>query len=142
MLSTESSTFHASRLASKPDTISPKTRETVQAFSVVPAMFYVQALRVRRIIKEQLTRLFDDVDILIVPTTPAPPPEGIASTGDSSFLSPWTQVGFPSATIPCGLSPDKLPIGLQIVGPPNGDGTVLAAAELGESLLGRLDLPG
>ena len=86
-------------------------------------------------------KLFSTSDILLMPTTPAPPPAGIASTGDASFLSPWSQVGFPAATIPCGLSPDGLPIGLQIVGPPNGDGAVLAAAEFGERLLGRLSLP-
>ncbi len=141
ILSIESSTFHASRLAGHPDTISPKTRTTIQAYSLVPAVYYLQAQRIRRVVRDELIKLFQSSDILIMPTTPAPPPAGIKSTGDASFLSPWSQVGFPSATIPCGLSPDGLPIGLQIVGPPNGEGAVLAAAEFGERLLGRLSLP-
>lgn len=141
ILSIESSTFHASRLASHPDTISGKTKSTIQAYSLVPAAYYLQAQRIRRVIREELVKLFRSFDVLIMPTTPTPPPAGIAATGDASFLSPWSQVGFPSATIPCGLSTDKLPIGLQIVGPPDGDGTVLAAAEFGERLLGRLSLP-
>ena len=141
ILNVESATFHASRLARHPDTISPKTRANIQAYSLVPATYYLQAQRIRRVLRDELVKLFSTSDILLMPTTPAPPPAGIASTGDSSFLSPWSQVGFPAATIPCGLSPDGLPIGLQIVGPPNGDGAVLAAAEFGERLLGRLSLP-
>jgi aspartyl-tRNA(Asn)/glutamyl-tRNA(Gln) amidotransferase subunit A len=141
ILNIESSTFHASRLANHPDTISPKTRANIQAYSLVPAVYYLQAQRIRRVLRDELVKLFRSFDILLMPTTPAPPPAGIASTGDASFLSPWSQVGFPSATIPCGLSPDGLPIGLQIVGPPNGEGAVLAAAEFGERLLGRLSLP-
>jgi aspartyl-tRNA(Asn)/glutamyl-tRNA(Gln) amidotransferase subunit A len=141
ILSIESSTFHASRLANHPDTISLKTRSTIQAYSLVPAIYYLQAHRIRHVLREELLKLFRTLDILIMPTTPAPPPAGIESTGDASFLSPWSHVGFPSATIPCGVSQDKLPIGLQIVGPPNGEGTVLAMAEFGERLLGRLSLP-
>ena len=141
VLSTESATFHASRLANHPDTINPKTRATVQAFSLVPAAYYLQAMRIRRLIRDQLLAMFDTTDILIMPTTPSPAPEGIASTGDASFLSPWSLVGFPAATVPCGLSPEGLPIGLQIVGPPGADGRVLAAAEYAEMHLGRLSLP-
>lgn len=141
ILSVESSTFHAARLAKHPDTISAKTRSTIQAYSLVPAVYYLQAQRIRRVLRNELVKLFDLFDVVIMPTTPAPPPAGIKSTGDASFLSPWSQVGFPSATIPCGVSPDNLPIGLQIVGPPDGEGAVLAAAAFGERLLGRLSLP-
>jgi aspartyl-tRNA(Asn)/glutamyl-tRNA(Gln) amidotransferase subunit A len=141
LLSTESATFHASRLADHPDTTNPKTRATVQAYSLVPAAYYLQAMRIRRLIRDELLRLFEASDVLIMPTTPAPAPHGIESTGDASFLSPWSLVGFPAATVPCGLSPDGLPIGLQIVGPSGADGRVLAAAEFAELHLGRLTLP-
>lgn len=141
ILNVESSTFHATRLAHHPGTISPKTRATIQAYSLVPALYYLQAHRIRRVLRDELVKLFETCDVLIMPTTPAPPPAGIESTGDASFLSPWSEVGFPSATIPCGVSPEALPIGLQIVGPPDGEGTVLAFAEFGERVLGRLSLP-
>lgn len=141
ILSTEMTTFHASRLASQREQMVTKHRLSVQAFSLVPAVYYLQALRIRRLIKEQLTALFEQTDILVMPTTPAPAPVGIAATGDASFLSPWSLVGFPAATVPCGISPDGLPIGLQLVGRPGSDGLVLAAAEFAEGFLGRLSLP-
>jgi aspartyl-tRNA(Asn)/glutamyl-tRNA(Gln) amidotransferase subunit A len=134
-------TYHASRLASQRARMSEKHRLSVEAFSLVPAVYYLQALRVRRVIKEQLEALFAEADIMLVPTAPGPAPEGIEGTGDASLLSPWSLVGFPAATVPCGLASNGLPLGLQLVGPPGGDGTVLAAAEFAESLLGRLSLP-
>jgi aspartyl-tRNA(Asn)/glutamyl-tRNA(Gln) amidotransferase subunit A len=141
IMSTEMATYHASRLASQRARMSEKHRLSVEAFSLVPAVYYLQALRVRRVIKEQLEALFAEADIMLVPTAPGPAPEGIEGTGDASLLSPWSLVGFPAATVPCGLASNGLPLGLQLVGPPGGDGTVLAAAEFAESLLGRLSLP-
>lgn len=140
LLSSESSAFHAARASVVPGKAAPKTLATIAAFSLVPAVYYIHAQRVRRLIRDALVGLFDDVDLLIMPTAPGPAPAGIASTGDSSMLSPWSQVGFPAATVPCGVA-NGLPLGLQIVGPPGHDGRVLAAAEHAESLLGLLALP-
>lgn len=140
ILSTEMATFHSARVATMPDRVVRKNRLAVESFRLLPAPFYIQAQRVRRLVRDAMAALFADFDILIMPTAPGPAPEGIASTGESTFLSPWSQVGFPAATVPCGLSMG-LPLGLQIVGPPGADGRVLAAAEHAESLLGQLTLP-
>ena len=49
----------------------------------------------------------------------------------------------PAATVPCGLSRDGLPVGLQIVGPMNADALVLRAAKAFESAhpFARVDQP-
>ena len=133
-------TYHASRHAEQPERMTPRHVQSVRAFSLVPATYYLQALRARRVLKEQLTSLFDQFDILAMPTTPAPAPEGLESTGDASLLSPWSLVGFPAATVPCGIT-DGLPLGLQLVGKAGSDATVLAAAAFAESILGQLELP-
>lgn len=141
IMSPEMVTYHADRHAEQAERMTPRHVQSVKSFSLVPATYYLQALRARRILKEQLTALFESVDVLIVPTTPAAAPAGIESTGDASLLSPWSLVGFAAATIPCGLSSDGLPLGLQLVGKAGSDNTVLAAARFAESLLGRLELP-
>ncbi|MEO8540396.1 MAG: amidase [bacterium] len=140
IMSPEMVTYHATRLAEQEDRMTPRHVQSVKAFSLLPVTYYIQALRARRILKEQLALLFDQFDILVMPTTPAPAPKGLDSTGDASLLSPWSLVGFPAATVPCGLS-NGLPLGLQLVGKPGSDTTVLAAAEFAESVLGLLDLP-
>lgn len=141
IMSPEMVTYHADRHAEKANLMTPRHVLSVRSFSLLPVTYYLQALRARRILKEQWTAVFDNFDVLIMPTTPAAAPAGIDSTGDASLLSPWSLVGFPAATVPCGLSPDGLPLGLQIVGKSGSDATVLAAARFAESLLGRLELP-
>jgi amidase len=43
-------------------------------------------------------------------------------------------------SLPCGFTSGKLPVGLQIIGPPRGEGRVLAGAKVLEDVLGMLDL--
>ncbi|RYG97055.1 MAG: hypothetical protein EON57_14265 [Alphaproteobacteria bacterium] len=92
-------------------------------------------------LRDAMLPLFAAHHVLVMPTTPAPAPEGIESTGNASLLTPWSLLGFPAATIPCGLADNGLPLGLQIVGPPGRDDLVIQAAIAAERVLGRLDLP-
>jgi Asp-tRNA(Asn)/Glu-tRNA(Gln) amidotransferase A subunit family amidase len=140
IMSPEMVTYHAPRHAEQRKLMAPRHAQSVRAFSLVPATYYLQALRARRILKEQLTEMFDRFDILAMPTTPAPAPKGLESTGDASLLSPWSLVGFPAATVPCGLA-NGMPLGLQLVGKAGSDAKVLAAAAFAESVLGTLELP-
>jgi aspartyl-tRNA(Asn)/glutamyl-tRNA(Gln) amidotransferase subunit A len=66
--------------------------------------------------------------ILLMPTTPAPAPARLDTTGDGRFNVPWSFARLPAVTIPCGLSPEGMPIGLQLVGMPNSEPDLLAAA--------------
>ena len=62
----------------------------------------------------------------------APGPE---TTGDPRFCSRWSLVGAPAITIPTGLGPNGLPLGLQLVGAPDDDARMLAAAAWAEAHL-------
>jgi len=68
-----------------------------------------------------LLRAFDDCEIPVRPSIPADAPRGLSSTGDTSFNSPWTLVGFPALTIPFGLDADGLPLGIQLVARPGAN---------------------
>jgi aspartyl-tRNA(Asn)/glutamyl-tRNA(Gln) amidotransferase subunit A len=140
-MSTEMTVFHSPRLYAHRATMSERHRLLTEAFALVPAGYYLQASRARRMLRDALLPLFANADALAMPTTPAPAPEGLASTGDASLLSPWSLVGFPAATIPCELAANGLPLGLQFVGKPGTDLLVVKAAMEAERLLGSLNLP-
>jgi len=141
IMSTEMAVYHAPRLHQKGELMSPRHKLLAEAFSLVPASYYLQALRARRMLRDAMLPLFDEHRVLAMPTTPGPAPEGLESTGNASLLTPWSLLGFPAATIPCGVSENGLPLGLQLVGAPGTDLTVIAAAIAAERVLGRLDLP-
>ncbi|KKB81185.1 hypothetical protein VW35_03330 [Devosia soli] len=141
IMSTEMAVFHAPRMHRHADTMSERHLTLAQAFSLVPAGYYIEALRARRALRDAMLPLFADRHVLVMPTTPAPAPEGLESTGNASLLTPWSLLGFPAATVPCGLAENGLPLGLQIVGAPGTDLLVIEAAIAAERVLGRLDLP-
>ena len=69
----------------------------------------------------------DDV-IAVTPATPTAAPAGLGSTGDPSFNSPWSHAGLPTVTIPCGLTSEGLPCGLQLIAPPHQEQRLLSVA--------------
>ena len=68
----------------------------------------------------------------------APTPD---TTGDPRFCSRWSLVGAPAITIPTGLGPNRLPLGLQLVGAPGDDERLLAAAAWAEAMLPSIGAP-
>jgi aspartyl-tRNA(Asn)/glutamyl-tRNA(Gln) amidotransferase subunit A len=107
----------------------------------IPATYYLQAQRIRRYLSEKVAPLFADYDALLVATAPGPAPKGLQSSGDWSLLLPWTHLGNPAVSIPGGLSPEGLPLGLQLVGPMLGDQRLLAVGSWCEDVIGRLGMP-
>jgi Asp-tRNA(Asn)/Glu-tRNA(Gln) amidotransferase A subunit family amidase len=70
-----------------------------------------------------------NIDLWICPPTIGVAPKGLDSTGDPVMCLPWTQIGFPAMNIPTTKNEDDLPMGLQLVGKWNADGSLLAWAE-------------
>ena len=103
---------------------------------LIPAVTYLQAQRLRRQFRQDLTALAESVDALLTPATPAPAPRDLTTTGDAAFQAPWTSAGLPTITIPSGLAGDGLPLGIQLAGPPWAEGRLLAVAGWCEAALG------
>lgn len=141
LLAPERSVLQAARIAAQAANFGPKNRVGLEAGMLVPATYYLQAQRIRRWMTELMLTLFDDVDVLLMPTAPGPAPRGIHSSGDASLLSPWSFVGYPGISICCGLSPDVLPLGIQLVGPPRSEAMLFRASAWAERVLGRLPAP-
>jgi Asp-tRNA(Asn)/Glu-tRNA(Gln) amidotransferase A subunit family amidase len=69
-----------------------------------------------------------EVDFLLTPSAPSEAPASLASTGDPVFNRAWTLLGVPCVTLPHGKGAHGLPLGIQLVGPVDGDSALLAWA--------------
>lgn len=89
---------------------------------------YDEARQTMKQARLALTKLWNDVDVLIAPSVTGEAPKGIGFTGNSAFNRLWTAMGVPCVNLPCGNGPNGLPLGIQVIGPALGDKQTLAAA--------------
>jgi amidase len=109
----------------------------------------ITARRARAALFHRVARFFDDHDLLVCPTVAVPPfpveqrfPTEIAGEALNTYID-WmfltfviTLTGCPAISIPCGVTRDGLPVGLQLVGRPHGDAALLGQARLVEQAIG------
>ena len=103
---------------------------------------YRGALVKRAALAELALDLFEDCDALASLPAPGAAPERLDVTGDPSFCTLWTLLGFPALTLPTGLSDGGLPYGMQLAGPAGGDDRLLRVASWCEAVIGFRDSPG
>jgi aspartyl-tRNA(Asn)/glutamyl-tRNA(Gln) amidotransferase subunit A len=93
----------------------------------------------------ELAALFEDFDLLLTPTTPhAAPPADIVYNSPGydrwrdgvPYTLPFNLTGHPAASIPCGLTQTRLPVGLQVAGPKYAERTILEACLAMEEVFG------
>ena len=110
---------------------SPEVREQLSEASGVSAGEYLRCLRIRDVLYQRFTFLFEDVDLLLLPTSEVVAPRVEDADQYLLVLSenciPWSFVGFPAISLFSGLS-EGLPTGVQIVAPAGQDAYLLAAA--------------
>jgi aspartyl-tRNA(Asn)/glutamyl-tRNA(Gln) amidotransferase subunit A len=101
--------------------------------------YYNQALKVRRLIRNDFDAAFKDVDVLIGPTSPTAAFKLGDKTADplAMYLSDIYTIttnlaGIPGISIPCGLTKGGLPIGLQLLAPAFAEETLLRTARVFE----------
>jgi aspartyl-tRNA(Asn)/glutamyl-tRNA(Gln) amidotransferase subunit A len=105
----------------------------------ITASEYLTAQRARHRIREALRGAYEKIEIIASPTTARVAPllaDGVKGNGDdtrhpsynqSNLLRYPSMLGLPGCSLPCGINPEGLPIGLQLVGAWFGDQTVLNA---------------
>ncbi len=116
-----------------------------------PLAGYVKAIEGRRQLGAAMHAFFQDHDLLLTPTLPlaafpvghdTPDDAGIEGWVDwTPYSYPFNLTRQPAATVPCGLTGEGLPVGLQIVGPLYADARVLAAARAFERVSPSWALP-
>jgi len=97
--------------------------------------YYLKAQKVRTLIRQDFLEAFNRVDILLTPVAPTPAFKINEKTDDplqmylsDIFTIPVNLAGTCAMSLPCGLSGQGLPIGLQLIGKPFAEETLLQAA--------------
>jgi aspartyl-tRNA(Asn)/glutamyl-tRNA(Gln) amidotransferase subunit A len=150
----ESAAIHARVLKERPHELQPAVRARLEVGLQISAFDYIQALRLRaRFARQFIREVFAEVDLLLMPTIPEVAPRLADVTtgpvGDiiahmtrfSRLTRPFNGLGLPALSVPCGQSADGLPRGLQLVGRPFDEATVLRAGRAWEQCVGGFAHP-
>ncbi|WP_114393563.1 Asp-tRNA(Asn)/Glu-tRNA(Gln) amidotransferase subunit GatA [Oleisolibacter albus] len=110
--------------------------------------YYLKAQKVRARIAEDFQKAYALCDVILTPTAPSTAfaigekqDDPIAMYLNDVFTVPASLAGIPGISVPAGLGSDGLPLGLQILGRPFDEGTVLKVAEVMEKAAGPQPLP-
>lgn len=110
--------------------------------------YYLKAQKVRARIAEDFTKAYEQCDVILTPTAPSSA-FGIGEKMDDPismylndvFTVPANLAGLPGLSVPAGLSAEGLPLGLQVLGRPFDEGTVLKVGHVIEQAAGPQPLP-
>jgi aspartyl-tRNA(Asn)/glutamyl-tRNA(Gln) amidotransferase subunit A len=115
----------------------------------VSAVDYLNAMRVRRLLQDEFGRIFSEVDLILAPTRPIPAPRvdepldpewrpvrpgrrrgssvtpGTPAGGNAALIPAGNLAGLPALSVPCGFSTTGLPLGMQLVGRPFEEATLI-----------------
>lgn len=132
----ETSTVHHANLRDRPEDYSDDVRLLLECGELPSAVDYLEAQQIRRHLRSEIQRVFDDVDVLVGPTLPTRTPligkstaiingrdvEAIESL--MRLVGPASLLGLPCLSVPCGIAAN-MPVGLQVIGPALGEQKVL-----------------
>ena len=137
----EAATYHQQTMRATPELFSDETRQLLETGELTLATTYINAQRSRLAIKNAFKQAIRDVDVLVTPTQPTTALKIGQTTSrigareesvfavSARFCAPFNISGLPAISVPCGFSPEGMPIGLQIIGKPFDEETVLRIAD-------------
>ena len=146
----EAAGYHMRWLSERAAEYDQGTRRRLVTAGLIPAAAVHRAARARALIRSQVLDALAKFDLLLAPTSPHPAPAIASHTapltskeqagarffGRRSYTTPASLAGVPAISVPCGFTAGNLPIGLQLIGRPMGESSVLAAAHAWESAAG------
>ncbi|MEX2587021.1 MAG: amidase [Actinomycetota bacterium] len=116
-----------------------QTLEQLEAADGISAVDYLDAQRLRAVLGAAMLQAFEDFDVLVMPTTLTTAPiieEAAGLTWEvSRNVIPWSFIGFPAVSVPCGKTASGLPVGIQLVAPPLEEGSLVALGAAFEAAL-------
>jgi amidase len=124
----------------RPERLQRRTRGFARLGELIPTALLERARRDEARHAARINELFRDHDLLLTPTCARPPVEAARWEGMSAlrtliemadaypFTGIWNMTGQPAVSIPAGPADDGLPLGAQLVGPPDGEARLLSVA--------------
>lgn len=137
--SSEAASLNLDQIRARPEDFDPHTRDRWIAATMIPAVWTNAAQRFRRAFAAKILKLFEDIDVLIAPTTAFPAPllgQGRIEIDGAEvpvrgtlarFVAPFSFIGCPAISVPVWGDGD-LPMGVQLVAAPHNDTAVLRVA--------------
>jgi aspartyl-tRNA(Asn)/glutamyl-tRNA(Gln) amidotransferase subunit A len=137
ILNSEAAAFHEKRLKENGDLLESLVRERLEVATFNSAVDYIKALRLRTVLMEEMRRVFQTCDVLMLPAgnaapkldaeivgTDAPSDPPAPARPDSFNIANVT--GIPAIVLPCGFTagPPSLPLGIQFCAKPFDEETL------------------
>lgn len=141
LIATEALAYHETWMKTRPMDYQGDVRARLRSGAFVSATQYLAAQRARALIRDEVTATLRRFDVLIAPSTPIVATAvgqsdvtiGRETLDVRSALTRYTRhfnlSGHPACSVPCGFSAAGLPIGMQIIGRPFDEATVLRVAD-------------
>ncbi|HEU5320484.1 MAG TPA: amidase [Methylomirabilota bacterium] len=142
----EALAYHAPWLRARAGEYQADVRDRLRMGAFITGLHYVRGQQVRALVRQEVEAALARRDVLLAPTTPIAAPavgEREAALGDGTsdvrsalirLTRPFNFSGHPACSVPCGLTGAGLPIGMQFVGRPFDEATVLRAADAWQRL--------
>jgi aspartyl-tRNA(Asn)/glutamyl-tRNA(Gln) amidotransferase subunit A len=134
----ESYAYHAPNLPENAGRYDPETLRRINTGRDVSVRDYVAKLHELELLRRSAAEIFKDVDVVVTPTTPVPPPLLAELQAEPRLRErelvmlrntrPFNVLGLPAFSAPCGETSAGWPVGLQIAGAAGKDSQVLAFA--------------
>jgi aspartyl-tRNA(Asn)/glutamyl-tRNA(Gln) amidotransferase subunit A len=147
LASAEAYAYHESFVARSPELYQPSTLARIQSGARISASDALRASRDLQASRHAIQEIFHEVDVLLTPTVPIPPPliaelrEHPDNLRSQELIMlrntrPFNVWGIPTVSLPCGFTKDGLPIGLQLAAAPWHGIVLLQAANAYEQATG------
>lgn len=141
VVGTEAMAYHAEWLRTRRADYDPEVSTRLMLGAFITGVHYVRGQQARALIRREVDEALARHDVLLAPATPMTAPaieerQTVLGDGPSDVRSalirltrPFNFSGHPACSVPCGFTPGGLPIGMQVVGRPFDEATVLRAAD-------------
>ncbi|MEE9285395.1 MAG: amidase [Dehalococcoidia bacterium] len=135
IITTECAAFHQESFAKHKDLYGPRIRSIIERGLAVTGAQYAQAIQQRHRQRLEMTPVAEAFDALVTPGATGDAPGDLTTTGDPAMQTPWSVLGFPSISLPSGLSQAGLPLAVQLAAAPRGEERLLQAARWCQGVL-------
>ncbi|MBD2251596.1 AtzE family amidohydrolase [Nostoc parmelioides] len=140
----EGANLHLDKLRTRPQDFDPATRDRFLAGALIPSNWYIQAQRFRQWYRDRIREVFQNVDVILAPTTPITAPligqqtmildgeEILVRPHLGLFTQPLSFIGLPVLSVPI-QRPNTLPLGVQLIAAPYNEALILQVAAVLEA---------
>jgi AtzE family amidohydrolase len=137
----EGANLHLDKLKTRPQDFDPATRDRFLAGALIPSSWYLQAQRFRQWYRDRIREVFQNVDIILAPTTPISAPliaqqtmildgeEILVRPHLGLFTQPLSFIGLPVLSVPIQRK-NALPLGVQLIAAPYNEALILRVASV------------